>query len=183
MFTNLTGLLPLISVASLLIVSANTIGYFARIDPHFLGLKDFTNFVYPLGLAFLGVIVLLQLLSIAVSFAHEWRNVAEFNLKKVIPLATVLLAVAGIASFQIENTFYKFLTFTGVWIGLTIVTSIIAFVGFHRRRGKLSNQVIMVLVITVLITSYISGMTQAEYQAFETKTLYKIIDNMSLTPS
>jgi hypothetical protein len=32
MIANLTGLLPLISVASLLIVSANTIGYFYRID-------------------------------------------------------------------------------------------------------------------------------------------------------
>src|SRR5712691_4201690 len=83
MFANLAGLLPLISIASLLIVSANTIGYFSRVGPHFLGFMDLTNFVYPLGLGLAGVMLVLVLLPPAQDLLESWRNVAEVNTGKI----------------------------------------------------------------------------------------------------
>ena len=85
MIANLTGLLPLISVASLVIVSVNTIGYFTRVGPHFLGLMDLTNFIYPLGLAFFGLMMVLGAAHGVHTLVMGWRNVEDFNLKRFFP--------------------------------------------------------------------------------------------------
>lgn len=183
MLANLTGLLPLLSVASVLIVSANTIGYFARIGPHFLGLMDFSNFAYPLGLAFLGLLLAIQLLAIAYSFAGRWHNVAEFNLKRMGAFAFVFLGACFIGIRLLfhslggpRSIFYELLATTALWIGATIVLGVTAFVKFHQSRGKLDDTTSLFVVVGVLTTAYFIGLAQAEYQAFQTPTLYKITD-------
>jgi hypothetical protein len=179
MFANLTGLLPLISVASVLIVSANTIGYFARIGPHFLGLMDLTNFIYPLGLAFVGLMIVLQLLSIAHRVAMRWSNVDEFNPRPIL-LVTILLGFCLVLSHLLlhysdnHHAFYELVAIAVIATWLAAVFGLIAFVNFHRSRGKIDNNVTMGFVLAVLSTSYLVGELQAHYQAFQTPTLYKI---------
>jgi hypothetical protein len=58
--------LPFFSVASLVLVSVFNIGYFANIGLHFLGLIDFTNMVYSIGLVFGGLILFINIFAVAI---------------------------------------------------------------------------------------------------------------------
>jgi hypothetical protein len=178
MFANLTGLLPLLSVASVLIVSANTIGYFSHIGLHFLGLMDFTNFVYPLGLAFTGLIAVLQLLTLAYRLAPAWRGVAEFNLSNM-QLYGGLYLIGGLAILYylpLHNSFYQILAFLAHVTAASVVYGIIAFVKFHQNRGKIDDSMTVFFIVSILGVCYFAGIAEADYQAFRSPTFYRIID-------
>jgi hypothetical protein len=55
-------LLPALSITALILVSIFNIGYFSNIGLHFLGLIDFTNIVYSIGLVFAGLVLIANLL-------------------------------------------------------------------------------------------------------------------------
>jgi len=181
MFASLTGLLPLISVASLLIVSANTIGYFSRIGPHFLGLMDLTNFVYPVGLAFLGLTIAIQVIGLA----HFLVTRLRINLTTIAAFAGVIFFGAwGIAGWlvhksEIRDAFHVALAAAAISMGFAVVFGTFAFVRFDLSRRKVDSRMTNMTVaffVGILVVSYFVGGAQAEYQAFRTQTLYKITD-------
>jgi hypothetical protein len=183
MIANLTGLLPLLSVASLLIVSANTIGYFTRVGPHFLGLMDLTNFIYPLGLAFFGLMLVLAVLHGVHTLAIAWHNVEEFNLQRFNRFSILIVPLAGIPVVlldqSLETQFYSLLVKVGGIMIVSVMSGFVAFVRYQQNRRKLNARAINFLnfsILCLVASSYGVGLAQAEYQAFRTPTLYKITD-------
>jgi hypothetical protein len=183
MIANLTGLLPMLSVASLLIVSVNTIGYFSRIGPHFLGLMDLTNFIYPLGLAFFGLMMVLGAAHGVHTLVMGWRNVEDFNLKRFFPFLIAIMPLTGVPvlllSRSLETQFYSLLAMVGAMMILSALSGFVAFVMYQKNRRKLNARATHLLSFSILglvFCSYAAGTAQAEYQAFLTPTLYKITD-------
>jgi hypothetical protein len=184
MFANLTSLLPLISVASVLLVSANTIGYFQRIGIHFLGLMDLSNFIYPLGLAFFGVLLVLQAIPMVHIFLTRWQKLEEFDVNRLMTLSLIVLFAVGVAPILLADffeapKFYVHLAMFGTVIGMIVTPGFMAFVLYQRNRRKLNlraARLLTVSIVGIVAGSYTAGLTQADYQAFQTPTLYRIIN-------
>jgi hypothetical protein len=94
---------------------------------------DFTNFIYPLGLAFMGVIFVLQLLHLAYELAARWYNVEDFDVRRMAPITRYAVPAFLVVMMIIQysgygNALYNFCGLVVTMLVYTVLIAVIAFV-------------------------------------------------------
>src|SRR6267142_6736629 len=112
---------------------------------HFLRLMDLSNFVYPLGLAFIGLVMVLNFIPvIQMFFAVVLRNVDELNLARVVRWATALPAIILIPLVPLyryeEARFYALLASVGWSMIVGVACGFIIFVVYQQNCRKLNDR-------------------------------------------
>jgi hypothetical protein len=115
--------LPSASVAAVILASVFNVGYFLPIGLHFLGVMDFSNVVYSLGLAFLFV---LAAIGVAPTLAEVGIDrIIAFQKTKIAVLLVLLYAVCFMGSLIAAVLMFAEVIPTEKFLGLRVTNFVV----------------------------------------------------------
>jgi len=173
---SISALWPSISVAALILVSVFNIGYFSNIGLHFLGLIDFTNVVYSIGLVFGGLVLAVNLLATALEILAKLAKTEKAT--KVISriLLIILGTLATIASVWLfmqpltssENTE----AYVAILLSLIFIWAVAKPILRYQSAGGIIFSEIMFGLVAAVSADFAIGRAVAEKQLFQHIQLY-----------
>ncbi len=185
MFARFAGVIPILSVATIAILTVFNLGYFWSIGLHFLGLVDFNNFVYSIGLALTSLFFIGQLMYSIVAIQLN-KPLTEAREKKIKQRANRFYLVGG--GMVVVGFFVQKIPSISEFYG-----DILAFFGFvvggvglfynawlsWRADGRPTTEQIMLFLMVLLGLFFTAGMVACQLELEESKT-YKITTNIEV---
>jgi hypothetical protein len=192
MFDKIQQYWPQLTLLTIAISAFFNVGYFSAIGIHFIGLTDFSNVVYSLGLAFSTVMVggLILMGASSEGFAKRLdysstRVIIRVMAKVVLPLiaGALILLFALIYNRIIGGWIIRNQPLDSLLFGISVVIIFsLIFDLWQKRQADLPiapGDWLAVLIMLFLLT-YSSGAYLATHYAHQTATMYKITNKVGM---
>lgn len=171
-------LFPSLSIVALVLVSIFNIGYFSSIGLHFLGLIDFTNIVYSIGLVFGGLILVANILGavidILIRLARDAKTVGDIHRWLRICLGTLALVATISISLPLpyRPEFVTAQVYFSILFSLLFIWALIKILLRYKSTNGIKFSEIMVGVFALIGADISAGKAVADRQISQQTQLY-----------